>query len=282
MRALAALFVTALAAASAADLKLTGITHVAVRVSDLAKSRAFYHGVLGYEEPFQFTDKDGRVSVAFVKVNDRQYIELYPGLAAGSEARFMHVCFETPDMQATYAALSAAGLEPRPMKKAGAGNLLTVVKDPDGAVVEFLEYAPGSRHLNAAGQALGAGRISTRMLHAGVLATEEARSMKFYRDQLGLTETWRWGPEPGKTRWVNLRVPGERGDYIELMLGSAASLYHICLEVPDIQAAWKTLRARAVADEEKHRPRVGRNGRWQLNLWDPDGTRVELMEPKAR
>jgi hypothetical protein len=26
-------------------------------------------------------------------------------------------------------------------------------------------------------------------------------------------------------------------------------------------------------------PNVGVNGRWQLNLYDPDGTRVELMEP---
>ena len=26
-------------------------------------------------------------------------------------------------------------------------------------------------------------------------------------------------------------------------------------------------------------PNVGRNGRWQLNLFDPDGTRIELMEP---
>ena len=26
-------------------------------------------------------------------------------------------------------------------------------------------------------------------------------------------------------------------------------------------------------------PRIGRNLRWQLNLYDPDGTRVELMEP---
>jgi hypothetical protein len=26
-------------------------------------------------------------------------------------------------------------------------------------------------------------------------------------------------------------------------------------------------------------PQVGRNRRWQLNLFDPDGSRAELMEP---
>jgi hypothetical protein len=25
-------------------------------------------------------------------------------------------------------------------------------------------------------------------------------------------------------------------------------------------------------------PQIGRDGKWQLNLYDPDGTRVELME----
>ena len=27
--------------------------------------------------------------------------------------------------------------------------------------------------------------------------------------------------------------------------------------------------------------RVGRNGRRQINLYDPDGTRVEIMEPRT-
>jgi len=27
-------------------------------------------------------------------------------------------------------------------------------------------------------------------------------------------------------------------------------------------------------------PKIGRDGKWQLNLYDPNSTRVELMEPK--
>lgn len=27
-------------------------------------------------------------------------------------------------------------------------------------------------------------------------------------------------------------------------------------------------------------PKIGRDGKWQLNLYDPNLTRVELMEPK--
>jgi lactoylglutathione lyase len=77
-------------------------------------------------------------------------------------------------------------------------------------------------------------------------------------------------------------------DYLEYMLASAAPdrrqrgvLHHVCLVVPDIQRAWEEV-ARRTPEPERDalsRPNVGVNGRWQLNLYDPDGTRVELMEP---
>jgi catechol 2,3-dioxygenase-like lactoylglutathione lyase family enzyme len=57
------------------------------------------------------------------------------------------------------------------------------------------------------------------------------------------------------------------------------SMLHICLEVPDIQAAYKKLLARGLPAEDRFKPRVGRNQRWLLNLFDPDGSRTELMEP---
>lgn len=269
--------------ATAADLALTGIAHVAVRVSDIDKARDFYTRVLGLAEPFQMSAK-GKLVVAFLKVNDRQYIELYPNLPPGEDIRLAHVCLESSNITKTYDALAAAGLNPRPVKKAGAGNTLTLVHDPDGQMIEFLEYLPGSLHRNEDGKSLSPNRVSTRLLHAGVMAADEQKSMAFYRDLLGLTETWRV-----ESRWINLRVPSEVQQYLELMLykgtptrENRGSMQHICLEVPDIQKAWQTVRERGVPDDENHRPRLGRNKRWQLNLWDPDGTRVELMEPVIR
>jgi hypothetical protein len=50
-------------------------------------------------------------------------------------------------------------------------------------------------------------------------------------------------------------------------------------KVPDIQAAYKKLLARGLPAEDRFKPRVGRNQRWLLNLFDPDGSRTELMEP---
>jgi lactoylglutathione lyase len=55
----------------------------------------------------------------------------------------------------------------------------------------------------------------------------------------------------------------------------------MALLVPDIQAALETVRARPGGQDPKavRTPQVGRNRRWQLNLFDPDGSRTELMEP---
>ena len=30
----------------------------------------------------------------------------------------------------------------------------------------------------------------------------------------------------------------------------------------------------------KEKPQIGRDGKWQYNMYDPNFTRVELMEPK--
>jgi hypothetical protein len=52
--------------------------------------------------------------------------------------------------------------------------------------------------------------------------------------------------------------------------------------VPDIQAAREQLVKNGVHLTEE--PKLGRDGKWQLNLYDPDQTRIEFMEfaPKEK
>jgi hypothetical protein len=47
--------------------------------------------------------------------------------------------------------------------------------------------------------------------------------------------------------------------------------------VPDVHKAYDAAIARGYKAEK---PQIGRDGKWQLNLYDPDLTRAELMEPK--
>ena len=85
-------------------------------------------------------------------------------------------------------------------------------------------------------------------------------------------------------RFVQLTPPGSA---CSIALGTGitdappGSVRGMQLVVPDIQAAWEQVRARTPeADRSKLAPpQIGKNDKWQINLYDPDGTRVELMEP---
>jgi lactoylglutathione lyase len=115
-----------------------------------------------------------------------------------------------------------------------------------------------------------------------------AAADRFYKDTLGFAETWRGGRPEGVVNWINMRVP-DGTDYLEYMLypttpptrRQLGSAHHVALLVTDIQQALETVRSRTAVDDPNHRanPNIGVNNRWQLNLFDPDGTRVELMEP---
>jgi lactoylglutathione lyase len=83
------------------DLKrplITGVAHIAFQVSDLAKARAFYGELLGYDEVFQVSDHESSQPLTCFKVNERQYIEILPGLPPDNDDRLSHIAFETKPM----------------------------------------------------------------------------------------------------------------------------------------------------------------------------------------
>jgi hypothetical protein len=95
---------------------------------------------------------------------------------------------------------------------------------------------------------------------------------------------WHGGKTGTSADWISMRVPdGE--DWIEYMCNvqnptpkTRGIMNHIAFGVPEMDAAAKTLQSRDAPMPEK--PKIGRDGKWQLNLYDPNLTRAELMEPK--
>jgi lactoylglutathione lyase len=274
---------------------ITGLSHVALWVADLGRSRQFYKGYLGFDEPYTLTNAAGAVSITWIKINDRQSIELFP--AADNKSKdgdsLYHIAFETDDAQRMLAYLASKGVrapggKPLPLTaKAGRiGNLNYFTEDPDGHIVEFTQYMPNGWTTQKAGQFMPATRIASRMSHAGIAVGNLEASLRFYRDILGFREFWR-GSSDGKTlSWVNLRVP-DGNDYIELMLygtrpdvGHLHILNHLCLEVPDASAAAAVLVSRVLPPGCKATNPIhtGVNGKRQINSYDPDGTRIEIME----
>src|SRR5438128_1986755 len=81
------------AIAAPARPPIVGLSHVALFVHDLEKSRAFYKTLLGFDEPFSLTNQDGTLHLTWIKINDHQTIELFPEKEAGSD-RLNHISFE--------------------------------------------------------------------------------------------------------------------------------------------------------------------------------------------
>jgi catechol 2,3-dioxygenase-like lactoylglutathione lyase family enzyme len=267
--------------------RILGIAHVAFHVSEIEKSRGFYRDFLGFAEPFQLTNPDGSLSLTFIKINDRQYLELFPGLEPGAD-RLHHLAFETDSAERMRVYLASRGIKvPDRVPKGRIGNLNFNITDPDGHTVEIVEYAPDGWTVLESGKFLPDSRISDHLLHAGILVGNLNAAMHFYGEILGFREIWR-GSSNGKTlSWVNLKVP-DGGDYIEFMLyhdlpapDRRGVEHHICLQTPDIAAAQAKLEARRyrAGYSRTLEIRTGINRRRQLNLFDPDGTRTELMEP---
>jgi catechol 2,3-dioxygenase-like lactoylglutathione lyase family enzyme len=255
--------------------RITGIDHVAFRISQVAAAGLFYGTLLGLpERPVQGASLSYAIG--------RQHVLLLPGLPAGEDERLSHIALHVPDITALRRHLDAAGIKVEQPADRCEPSAIRVV-DPDGHTIEFVERAwPADRPVPGTDRAM-----ATRLLHAGIVVRDEEAAHRFYRDVLGMSEIWRGGRTDDRTDWINMRVP-QGTDYLEYMLVAAPPdrrqrgvLHHICLVVPDIQLAWETIAARTPAESRTQLspPNVGRNNRWQLNLYDPDGTRTELMEP---
>ena len=279
---LAALTVGLAAQVPANRPRITGIDHIVLRASDAAAARGFYADVLGLRPS---TGPSARLEF---KVGHRQTIYVDPDLPAAEDERLRLLAFSTPDLKELAAHLTAKGMTVA--RVAGPRAAAIMVSDPDGHPLAFVQrsFPPDSGSMS--GTAHGPqppSPLSSRILHAGLTVRDEAAANRFYKDILGFSEIWRGGRSEGTTDWINMRVP-DGTDYLEYMLVSSPPdrrqrgvLHHVALLVPDIQAAWEAAGARTPAEKRATLgpPNVGRNGRWQLNLYDGDGTRTELMEP---
>ena len=92
--------------------KILGIAHMALYVSDLTKAREFWIDLLGYQEVFHLNRKDSNdVRIAFIKINDYQYIELFAENPRQPDLRLNHISFFTDNADAMRDYLAAKGVK---------------------------------------------------------------------------------------------------------------------------------------------------------------------------
>lgn len=242
---------------------IIGIAHIALRVSDVDKEVAFL-GKFGFEEAFT-TALPSNGLETFVKVNDRQFIEVYSRTSPSEPLGWMHVCYEAGDLNALQKYYTSIRLSPSPVRKASAGNLLVTLKDPTGNVTEFTQYMPGSRHTLDRGQHLGQDRISDEII-GFVLPVRELGVMADFYSGLGF-ET----EQAGNT--VHMTAPGAPDLRVEISKAAGNSQPEMLFPVPDAHKA---------ADRLK---RLGVNVNRQdkiVFVRDEDGNSFVLLETGSK
>ena len=265
-RVVTALVITALALffssldAQGQSTDLTGIAHIALRVNDLDKSRDFYHK-LGFEQGFEFSD-NGKISVAYLKVNDRQFIELIPRTSDSQPGGILHTCFEVADIESLHKAYLEKGLQPTEPKKARAGNLLFVMHGPDNQLLEYTQYMPESLHSLSRGKYLG-DRVSTHMLEATTPVKDVNGERAYYADKLGFKSASANGSQ--------MYVAGNSGDKVELPADAPDAKPRVVFTVANVKQASRELHKRGFkVQKEPH----------GVSVTDPDGAILVFAIPQ--
>ncbi len=269
---------------------ITGIAHASFYTKDMESTRKFYTEYFGFAEPFSLMAANGKdLALTFIKINDRQFVEIFPEKAKGGN-RMYHFAVETKDAEAMRKYLASKGMKvPDKTPKGRTGNSNYFVTDPNGTICEIVQYEKGSMSDKCLGKDLPETRISARMSHVGFMVPDLDKALAFYCGILGFKETWRGSRDEKNVTWVNLKVP-DGNDYIELMLfdkkpsdNAMGTMNHICLEVKDVAATLATLTSRKLPDGLKVPTAIktGINKKRQINCFDTDGTRVEIMEAKT-
>ncbi len=292
---------------SAVDHFFTGFQdfqHVAVTVSDIDRSLAFYRDLLGFPVlgRLTFGGETGMV-IDFLDIGNNALLEIFSFTnVAAKPSDFLyddrqlglrHMGFRVASVDAVAARVRQAGVEftLEPLDAVG-GVRIAFFKDPDGTLVEIVEgeldyHIPGQARLPVPVPAGGAPAGSELTYdHVAVTVADLQQSLDFYQGILGL-------PLLGQLDFKDDR--GFRIAYLQLGNSvlelfafatptisrtwnpdvTALGLKHIALLVDNVDAA-----AAKLGDQGARSIRAPRAVRDLRNCLfaDPDGNAVELID----
>jgi catechol 2,3-dioxygenase-like lactoylglutathione lyase family enzyme len=258
---------------------ITGISHITLFADDIPKSKRFYAELLGWDQVPSNAAKPG---VRFY-ANHSQYVELVSPPSPGLADRLDLVAFSTSDAEALRKYLSTRGVAvPQTLTVEADGSRSFLVRDPEGNKVGFTQEGdhPPVEPASATQS------LSSHIIHAGYVARNRTALDHFYKDLLGFHLYWQGGNPDDRVDWVMMQVPNGT-DWVEYMLylpsnpslAQLGSANHLAPGVTSVAQLEEKLEARGWKPAPNKNPQVlGVDGKMQLDLTDPDGTRIEFME----
>jgi len=251
--------------------RIYGIQGISLASSDVRQAMAFYKTFSKLDVPC-LSCGDSPTDTILLASGQAIHVSSVPQPAPVDLV--LSISFAVDNLEGMKKYLSAKHVEFKESKgpHEEGGPYVSVV-DPEGHSILFVKWQRN----------VGVKDHTNRIMHSGFVVKDRAGMDRFYKDILGFHVYWHGGMKDGETDWVDMQVP-DGTDWIEYMLNIPANadkrtlgvMNHFALGVPNVKAATAQLVKNGVKPPEE--PKIGRDGKWQLNLYDPDETRVELME----
>ncbi len=266
-----------LAAQNAPRPKILAIDHVSFYTTAPDGVRKLYADVLGLSAA---TPIEPGETVRYLA--GKQWVGYSPAPDPKATDRLDHVAFTTDNIIALRKYLTAQGISVPQIQGRSDHSLFFVVKDPEGRSIEFVERNPAE-----VAAPITPSAVSRRMIHVGFAVWHRDAEDHFYRDILGFRPYWHGGMKDDVTDWVAMQVP-DGTDWLEYMLNQpehmslelSGVMNHISLGVADMPKAQALLESHGWKTHGGEHAQMGRDGKRQLNVFDPDLSRIELMEFK--
>lgn len=260
--------------------RITGVSHLAVYTSDPAAAASFYADQMGFAK---LPDPESSQGVRYA-LSPTQWVEVLPLPPNAGINRLDHIAFTTDSAEGMRKFLAAKAWKvPSSVQKGSDGSQWFEVLDPEGNRVQFIQ--PVLKPIDAP-RAVG-----RHIIHIGIVVHSREAEDAFYRAILGFRPYWFGGAAEGRIDWVSQQTPDSR-DWLEYMMVAPGPVTDITqqrlgvmnhLSVGEIsvqQVAEKLLVPGVLTGRHDPAPKIGHDGKYQLNLYDPDDTRLELMNFK--
>jgi catechol 2,3-dioxygenase-like lactoylglutathione lyase family enzyme len=275
---ISAISISASAQSAVARPRILGIDHVSFYTTNPDGVKALYGGTLGLASAAP-VESGGLVRYMVGK----QWIGYSAAPDPKATDRMDHVAFTTDNVGALRRYLIAKGLKVPAVEGHADHSLSFTVADPEGHRIEFVERSASEPAVPTADSA-----VSRHMIHTGFVVYHRDAEDHFYRDILGFRLYWHGHDKPGTSDdWVAMQVP-DGTDWLEYMLNQpehmdlqlTGVMNHISLGVADMKKAEAIMESHGWKPNGDEEAEIGKDGKWQLDVFDLDLSRVELMEFK--
>ena len=256
------------------------LTRVEILSTNVPSARTFYEKTLNVHKDCTLCEK---LPVAPIILNAQQALLISKAPAPLSSNLISEIIFSTDNVRELRRYLKEQKIQiVEPDENENRAERYLSVIDPEGHHIGFAQNV-GVPNPSDPAQPLAALSSSVQLIHAGFIVRDRAATEHFYKDILGFRPYWHGGMKDDQTDWVSVQVP-DGTDWLEFMVNVEPDadqklrgiMNHIAIGVTDIHATQRKLLDAGVKLTEE--PQIGRDGKWQLNLYDPDVTRVEFME----